>query len=463
MNLKHWGTGLRAIFAILVSLPVAALGVLAWFGINTVTDLVEVTKKAIVELPADKGIEVANMLAHVHDRSEALMVIVPAACLGVMVAVHVALCVKFFAWLTASSLNLLNTAQAVQQLGDRFAQTTESLTLGSSQSKAALEQSIGSLESLSSTLHRTAIDVSEADKSSRQAAEDAIRSEVELATVVNSLTELASQSRRLEEIINVIDSIAFQTNILAVNAAVEAARAGEQGRGFAIVAEAVRNLAQTSATSAKNITLLIRESGEVSKKAIENVRSGAANMNSAVSQARRSQNLIHRIANSTTELTEALARISQNLSHLESTTQITHASAQQSGNTQQEFSEKIASLESAAKSWSEFIVHPAAFEASAENKNETTEQKTTVVAASDARVSERTIVSRNVLPAHVHGSHTSPGESAGKLSRMNISPQTFPKKPTSSAKTRARELIPFEGETESERSTDVKLGNTSGF
>ena len=130
------------------------------------------------------------------------------------------------------------------------------------QQAAALQQTAASMEQLDGTVHQNTEHAREADRVVKGAAEVAQRGGTAVTAVVNTMGEISESSRRMAEIVGVIDGIAFQTNILALNAAVEAARAGEQGKGFAVVAGEVRSLAQRSAQAAKEIKQLIDESLE---------------------------------------------------------------------------------------------------------------------------------------------------------------------------------------------------------
>jgi len=468
MNFKQWSIGLRSIFAVLLSLPLIGFGMVAWFGFTVVGDLVEVTKKSIVELPADKGVEVANMLARVHDRSEVIMLVVPLLGALALIAINGIIFGRFFSSLAADCLAMVASAKQMGSLGEHFNKSTEKLAMGATQSSAALEQSIGSLEGLSSALQRTAVDVGEADRAARIAAEESTRGEGQLQTVVDSLSELSSQSRKLEEIINVIDSIAFQTNILAVNAAVEAARAGEQGRGFAIVAEAVRNLAQNSAVSAKNISSLIRDSGETSKKALDAVRSGAESLGAAVGQVKKSQTLIHKISTSTHDLTEALTRISQSLSHLDSTTRTVFNSADLSDATQEQFKNRIALLQDSANSLGAALVNLEAVSDEGSKLGARHEVNATLTLSQISKRPEKKI-SQSAPLIKKQGQHIATStailkDTSNWQNRSAAQPQASTLKGGKGhAKARARDVIPFEGEHESEASTGVKLGTTSGF
>jgi methyl-accepting chemotaxis protein len=288
-----------------------------------------------------------------------------------------------------------------------------------------------------------------------------------LKTVLDSLSELSSQSRRLEEIITVIDSIAFQTNILAVNAAVEAARAGEQGRGFAIVAEAVRNLAQNSAASAKNISTLIRESAETSKRAQEAVRSGSGSLGTSVGHVRKSQALIQKISTSTSELSDALAHMSQSMSQLDSISKSVFNSSDWSESAREQFTEKISSLQSSAQRLGERFVNIDAEFQEVVDTTKSVETATstlpTLSRTTERKTFERAAVPRS-QPMQGYSAQPQPNDLGQRSARSATSgSSSATTRAVKATKLRARDVIPFEGETESERTTEVKLGTTSGF
>ena len=141
-----------------------------------------------------------------------------------------------------------------------LAQSNQALSEKIAEQAAALEQSAAAMEQLNATVQQNAENTRVADAVAEQTAQIARNSSEMMSEVVNTMGAIRCSSRRVAEILGVIDSIAFQTNILALNAAVEAARAGEQGRGFAVVASEVRALAQRSATAAQEIKALIADS-----------------------------------------------------------------------------------------------------------------------------------------------------------------------------------------------------------
>jgi methyl-accepting chemotaxis protein len=148
--------------------------------------------------------------------------------------------------------------------------------------------------------------------------------------VVATMQEITQQSRKIEEIISVIDGIAFQTNILALNAAVEAARAGEQGRGFAVVASEVRGLAQRSAQAAREIKSLIRTSVERVDAGGQQVTAAGQTMNEIVSQVSKVSELIRQISDATVEQSSGIGQVNQAVTSLDQMTQQNAALVEQS-------------------------------------------------------------------------------------------------------------------------------------
>ncbi len=466
MKLRHWGYGLRGLYALVVGLPIGVLSAVAWFGFGIIRDLVEVCKKSIVELPAEKGIEVANMLARVHDRSEVIMLGVPLVCAVVLVAVNASLLARFFSRVTSRGVEVLTAREQMEKVTHAFTQTAEKIELSTRQSTAAAEQSVLQLEFISGVASKMTSEVGEADRNLRVAVDETEKSETELQQLIESLSGLVKQSKKLEEITAVIESIAFQTNILAVNAAVEAARAGEHGRGFAIVAEAVRNLAQTSAASAKNIANMIRESGETSKRAIESIRNGTEGMSSTLGLIRRSRQAVGTMVAVHGEFKDSVIRLSQSLNQLESTSQMMVGTVEDVRQSREEAAKCIQDLSHASQGLSELLL-------SSENLSDeirkTGTDKSPAVEAG-ASIQESFHSERSTTHSKSVGQTARPAVSAESKKRFAKPTQTSSTMTSSKAqatkspaKTRARDIIPFEGESESEVGGDSKIGSISGF
>jgi len=161
---------------------------------------------------------------------------------------------------------------------------------------------------------------------------------------VQTMQDINASSHRIVDIISVIDSIAFQTNILALNAAVEAARAGEQGRGFAVVAGEVRSLAQRSAQAAKEIKTLINDSVERVEKGSQLVGSAGRTMGDIVNQVKRVSDLIAEISASTQEQTTGIGQVGSAVQQLDQVTQQNAALVEESAAAADSLSQQAAEL-----------------------------------------------------------------------------------------------------------------------
>jgi methyl-accepting chemotaxis protein len=177
------------------------------------------------------------------------------------------------------------------------------------------------MEELSSTVTQNAENARAANQLALQASEVAVKGGSVVGQVVDTMKGINESSKKISDIIGVIDGIAFQTNILALNAAVEAARAGEQGRGFAVVASEVRSLAGRSAEAAKEIKALIGASVEAVEKGSSLVDLAGVTMTEVVGSIRRVTDIMGEISASSSEQSLGVAQIGEAVSHMEQTTQ----------------------------------------------------------------------------------------------------------------------------------------------
>ena len=186
---------------------------------------------------------------------------------------------------------------------------------------ASLEETASSMSELTSTVKQNAENAVQANKLATKASEVAVRGGSVVQHVVDTMGAINDSSRKIVDIISVIDGIAFQTNILALNAAVEAARAGEQGRGFAVVASEVRSLAQRSAAAAKEIKTLIGDSVEKVKEGSNLVEQAGVTMEEVVMSVKRVTDIMGEIMSASNEQSTGIAQINQTIMQMDETTQ----------------------------------------------------------------------------------------------------------------------------------------------
>jgi methyl-accepting chemotaxis protein len=204
------------------------------------------------------------------------------------------------------------------------------LSARTEQQAASLEETASSMEELTATVKQNADHAHQASKLAVSASEVAVKGGAVVSEVVGTMASINESSKRIAEIIGVIDGIAFQTNILALNAAVEAARAGEQGRGFAVVASEVRSLAQRSAAAAKEIKELIDDSVDKVNAGTELADKAGNTMNEVVSSVKRVTGIIAEIADASAEQTSGIDQVNSAITAMDQATQQNAALVEQS-------------------------------------------------------------------------------------------------------------------------------------
>ena len=212
-------------------------------------------------------------------------------------------------------------AEAIAGASTQVAAGTGDLSMRTEQQAASLQQTAAATEELSSTVQQNADSAIRASELARGATDVAERGGKMVSEVVSTMEDINTSAKRIEAIIGVIDSIAFQTNILALNAAVEAARAGEQGRGFAVVASEVRSLAGRSAEAAKEIKSLINDSVNRVRTGSDQVHRTGNTMQDIVQSIARVSDIVGEIAEASREQSKGLAQINDAVANLDDVTQ----------------------------------------------------------------------------------------------------------------------------------------------
>jgi methyl-accepting chemotaxis protein len=211
----------------------------------------------------------------------------------------------------------LSISSATQQL----AAGNTDLSQRTEEQAASLEETASSMEELTATVRNNADNAQQATTLATTASDIAQRGGEVVGRVVETMQEISDSSAKVGDIINVIEGIAFQTNILALNAAVEAARAGEQGRGFAVVAGEVRTLAQRSATAAKEIKDLIGESVSRVKTGSKLVEEAGSTINDVVLSVRRVTDIMGEISSASQEQRSGIEQVNLAISQMDQVTQ----------------------------------------------------------------------------------------------------------------------------------------------
>jgi len=253
--------------------------------------------------------------------------------------------------LAAMNKHLLQVVSQVRHGTDAVATASEQIAMGNldlsartEQQAGSLEETASSMEELTATVKQNASTAHTVNRLAQAASDAAAEGGTVVGQVIGTMEAISASSRRMDDIINVIDGIAFQTNILALNAAVEAARAGEQGRGFAVVASEVRTLAQRSAAAAKEIKTLIDESAQNVDSGGKFASQAGTTMEQVLQRIREVTTLVTEIAAAGAEQSAGIEQVNKAVSEMDTVTQQNAALVEESAAAAHSLKEQAAQL-----------------------------------------------------------------------------------------------------------------------
>ena len=238
-------------------------------------------------------------------------------------------------------------AEAIGRGTKEIASGNADLSQRTEEQASSLEETASSMEELTSTVKQNAENAKQANQLAQGASAVAVKGGVVVGQVVTTMSSINESSKKIVDIIGVIDGIAFQTNILALNAAVEAARAGEQGRGFAVVASEVRNLAQRSAAAAKEIKTLIGDSVDKVGAGTKLVDEAGKTMEEIVSSVKRVTDIMSEITAASQEQSSGIEQVNQAITQMDEVTQQNASLVEEAAAAAESLEEQAQNLEAA--------------------------------------------------------------------------------------------------------------------
>jgi methyl-accepting chemotaxis protein len=240
--------------------------------------------------------------------------------------------------------SLTETSTQIAAASEQISSSSQNLAEGSSEQASSLEETSASMEEMSSVTKQNAQNAEEAAKLVDMCSAAAENGNKSVGEMNNAMEDINASSKKIAEITKVIDGIAFQTNLLALNAAVEAARAGEHGKGFAVVAEEVRNLAQRSATAAKDTTALIDDCVAKADGGAKLAGKCGEALQDIVTNVKKATDLTKEINNASIEQSEGITQVNNAIQQMDQVTQSNAANAEETASASEEMSAQAESL-----------------------------------------------------------------------------------------------------------------------
>jgi methyl-accepting chemotaxis protein len=251
--------------------------------------------------------------------------------------------------LTGIVTDVRNSTDSISNAAKQVAAGNNDLSQRTAEQASSLEETSTSMEELNSTVKQNTESAKQANQLAVKASSIAVKGGQAVGEVVQTMALISTSSKKIVDIISVIEGIAFQTNILALNAAVEAARAGEQGRGFAVVAAEVRNLAQRSAAAAKEIKILIGDSVDKVEVGSKQVNQAGATMNEIVTAVKRVTDIMSEIAAASNEQSAGIEQVNKAIIQMDDVTQQNAALVEEAAAVAEEMQERTKGLYEAVR------------------------------------------------------------------------------------------------------------------